>query len=501
MDNSKGSILNAVLSVTGIIVLAKILGFVKQIITAKYFGATIETDIIMIAEGLVSNMDYLLVQALSTAFVPIYLYAIKENKIEGRRFVSNSIAVFFFVTVCISAVFFVGSPMISRILAPNYTQELSDALSLYIKIFSPVLVLLVELAIFNSLLKANEIFIPGEMIGFNQSVILMLLICTIGNKLGPDTLVVGFYAYAVVNLILLMIYSKKYWGLGKGIFADSNIKKMLRMMGPLLLGYSVVFVNQQVDKIIVSGFEAGTVTAMSYASSLSNFAVTFIASICGVLFTYITQQVVKENDKEAADLTFTSMIQMITLFLPISIITILNATDIVQIVFGRGRFDATAVINCSVAVTGYAVMFVPFVLRELFSRFQYGYHDSKTPMINSTIAIVINIVLSVTLSKIIGVLGVTLSTSISVAVCGGLNYITSKRKNKYLRFSERRKVISRWIVGIILLVAITYGGKILLKDISSVVRLVIVVMVSLGVYFMVNFSLLKPLLVRFIKRK
>ena len=65
-----------------------------------------EEDIIMIAESLVSNMDYLLVQALSTAFIPTYLYAIKENKEEGRKFASNTIAVFFFITVFISAVFY-----------------------------------------------------------------------------------------------------------------------------------------------------------------------------------------------------------------------------------------------------------------------------------------------------------------------------------------------------------------------------------------------------------
>jgi len=501
MDKKKKNIVKTVLSVTGIIALAKILGFIKQVITANAFGATIETDIIMIAENLVSNMDYLLVQTLSTAFVPTYLYAIKENKEEGRKFASNTIVVFFLITVAISIIFFVCSPMISRILAPNYTQELSEHLSAYIKIFAPALIMIVELAVFNSLLKANEIFIPGELIGFNQSVILILLVYIIGKRLGPDTLVVAFYAYALFNLSFLMIYSRNYWGLGQNVFNDSNIKKLLKMMGPLLLGYSVVFVNQQVDKIIVSGFEAGTVTAMSYASTLSNFVATFISSICGILFTYITQKIVEENDENAANLTSTSMIQMITLFLPISAITIINSTEIVKIVFGRGKFDDTAVRNCSIALMGYAFMFVPFVLRELYSRFQYGYHDSKTPMINSTLAIIINIVLSIVLSKTIGVFGVALATSASVAVCGMLNYITSRKKNDFLRFSNKSKVIPRWILGTILCVVISYYGKMIMTAIPIVIRLSVIVIISLGAYLIVNFTIISPLLKRLLKVK
>ena len=44
-------------SVSGIVILAKILGFVKQMITANAFGATIHTDIISLSEGLVANLD------------------------------------------------------------------------------------------------------------------------------------------------------------------------------------------------------------------------------------------------------------------------------------------------------------------------------------------------------------------------------------------------------------------------------------------------------------
>lgn len=492
-------ITKSLLSVSGIILLSKVLGLVKQMVTANAYGATVDTDIISLSEGLITNVDFLLVQALSTAFIPTYISAEKSVS-EKSKFVSNTIKVFFLITLLVSVAIFATSPLLSKILAPLYSDELSNKLSLYLRIFAPVLILVVEMAVFNSLLKSNEKFIPGELIGFNQSVILITLIFVIGSKLGPDTLVLGFYLYAIVNLLFLMFNAKGLWRIEKGNpFKDPNIKKLLVMMGPLILGYSMIFVNQQVDKIIVSGLGEGTITAMGYASVLSNFIATFISSICGVLFTYITQRIVSEDEKGAANLTIDSVWNMSTLLLPISIITIMNSHDIVTVVFGRGKFDATAVDNCSYALIGYAFMFIPFIVREMLSRFQYAYGDSKKPMINSTISIVVNIVLSIILSKFIGVLGVTIATSISVAVCAALNYMSSKSKNKQLKLMVDKISMIKLVSGALLCVIISVIGKYVLGEMNNLLRFLIITIISLGIYFVINKDSLTPIINRFKK--
>lgn len=491
------NITRSLLSVSGIVLLSKILGLVKQIVTANAFGATVDTDIISLSEGLITNVDFLIVQALSTAFIPTYISAEKCVS-EKSKFVSNTIKVFFLIALVVSVAIAATSPILSRLLAPSYSDELSNKLSMYIRIFAPILILVVEMAIFNSLLKSNEKFITGELIGFNQSVILITLIFVIGDKLGPDTLVVGFYIYAIVNLVFLMLFAKVHWSIDKGNpFRDPNVKKLLVMMGPLILGYSMIFVNQQVDKIIVSGLGEGTITAMGYASVLSNFIATFISSICGVLFTYITQRIVSEDEEGAANLTIDSMWNMSTLLLPISIITIMNSHDIVTFVFGRGKFDAKAVNNCSYALIGYALMFIPFIVREMLSRFQYAYGDSKKPMINSTISIVANIVLSVILSKYIGVLGVTIATSISVAICAILNYMSSKSKNKKLKLIVDKISMIKLVSGALLCVIISVIGKMVLNEINNLMRFLIITIISLGIYFAINKDSLTPIINRF----
>ena len=488
-------------SVSGVVIIAKIMGFVKQMVTANAFGATIKTDIISISEGLVLNLDYLLIQTLSTAFIPIYIYAKTHKSGDTKGFVSNTIKAFLLITAVIAAVFITLAPLISRILAPTYSDELSAQLAKYIRIFAPIAILLVEMAVFNSLLKANESFLPGEISSINQSVILIALILLIGKRIGPDTLVIGFYAYAIVNLLYLMVYSREYWSFLRGNpFKDENIRKLLAMMGPLLLGYSVIFVNQQVDKIIVSGLGAGTVTAMNYAAVLSNFINTFVGSICTVLFTYITQNIAERQDEKAAGFATDSTVQLVTLLLPVSILTFMNTTDIVSIVFGRGKFDSAAVTSCSTALIGYSFLFVPFAIRELYSRFQYAYEDSKTPMINSTFAIVVNIVLSILLSFKWGVLGVTLATSISVTICAFLNVRSSMKRNEHLKLKVYAKYMPGWITGIIACLLITYYGKQVLSGAHTLIRFAAVAVVSFLCYGILNYRVLKPMLHKLLKR-
>ena len=118
------------------------------------------------------------------------------------------------------------------------------------------------------------------------------------------------------------------------------------------------------------------------------------------MFTYTTNHVARDEHRQAADRTVFSTILLILAFLPVTIITVCCARDIVAVVFGRGAFTEKDVSDTALALSGYALMFVPFVLREQFSRFQCCYQDSKRPMINSVVSIFANIVLSILLSRL-----------------------------------------------------------------------------------------------------
>ena len=129
-------------SVTGLIILSKLMGFVKQMVVANQFGTTIETDLITLSEGFIGNIQYLLVQALVTSFISVYIYTKEQEEARASRFAMDTIKAFTFVAAALTAIVCLGAPWIARLIAPSYSAELSGALARYLRLFSPLLLIM-----------------------------------------------------------------------------------------------------------------------------------------------------------------------------------------------------------------------------------------------------------------------------------------------------------------------------------------------------------------------
>ena len=441
-------IFKSIFSVTGVLILAKIVGFIKQMVTAGVFGATLETDLINLSQELIANIEYILVHTVSTAFIAIYIKVNQQDKRDGRQLISDTIKVAILGVLGIILIIELGAHVVARIIAPSYSLEKSILLTNYIRIYAPVLIIFVITSILNGLLNAHASFVPGHLSGLFLSVITIISVFSLSQAIGVDALAVGFWGYAIINFLFIFAISKRYWAFEQGNpFRNNEIVNLFVMMGPLFFGYAMIFVNQQIDKIIVSGMEAGTVTAMSYASVLSNLVCTLTGAACSVLYTHMAVITSSGDHKGAAELALRSAIILITVLLPISLITVTCSSNIVSLAFGRGAFDGKAVVNAGRALMGYAFCFVPYSLKSLYSRFQYGRQDTKGPMINSSIGIAVNIVLSIALSRFIGVFGVTIASSFSELVAGILNMRTARKHSEYVRFGRLKIFIPAWFIG------------------------------------------------------
>lgn len=476
--------LKSMLSVSGVIIVAKLLGFVRQIITATTFGSTIETDLIMLGQGIIQDLDFVCAQTLITSFIPIYISEKRKGSAEEHNFVSAIIKILFAVSLVIVVILVFGAPLFARILAPAYSKDLSDELAYYIRIFAPTFILIAETGVFNALLKANKYFVSGELLGVYQSVSFILCVLLFSGCLKIDSLNLAFYLYVFISFMILCVSSRKWklWSITKGTpVYDHSVKRFLKTTLVVLFGYSMVFVNQQIDKMIASGMGEGVVTSVHYAAVLNNFVCALVASTGGILFTYVTNEIMVKNDAGAAELIRGFSKLFIWLLIPISVLTWIYSEDIVRIVFGRGEFDSNAVISCSTALKGYSLGFVPYVVRELYGRVLYAYEDSKHATINSSVSIAINIVLSIILSRFWGILGITIASSISVVCCGILNLLYSHVKNRNIDLTVIAKEFSLCILGILFFILITIGIKRMLPDVSTIIRLMATAVINISV--------------------
>ena len=471
------------------------MGLIKQVIVAGAFGASIETDLISLSEGLTANIEYVIVQTLITALVPIYIHTREKNEAAGERLISDTINMFAVLSAALAALIVLLAPLIAKVIAPTYSRELSSRLANYLRLFSPVLIFYCFQAIFHAVLNANERFVPGQLVGLNQSLIIILLTLLFGKTLGPNTLALAFLIYPLFNAVFLGTFSKKYFRYRIGRpHLSHEIKSLLRMMGPLLLGYAAIFINQQIDKIIVSGMEEGTVTAMNYGAMLSVFVTSLFGAIASVIYTRLLEKVAAGENNAASAFAINSAGMIGTVILPISIITICCSKDIVAIVFQRGAFDGKAVQSAASALAGYGFMFVPHFFKDIFSRLQYGHKNSKKPMLNNTIGIAFNSILSILLYKRLGVFGVTLASSAADFVSASLNMLSSKRAGMVVSYRPILRYLPIWLVGGILCAVFAAAGTNWFDGWNAIARFGLTTLISGGVYAAAAFPVLKEVL-------
>ena len=201
---------------------------------------------------------------------------------------------------------------------------------------------------------------------------------------------------------------------------------------PLFFSNAGVMVNNVVGKAVASGLGDGIISSLSYGQIL--FSTThsiIINSICTVLFSYFSEMVVQNNIENLKDEINRYLTIMLIVLLPISIIFITSSEELIDLLFGRGKFTETAIKNTALALSGYALGLIFIAMRDILVRVHYAYQDTRHPMINGFIAIAVNIIFVLLFAGQYGILGITLGATISyfAAFCLSAKTIVKHIKN------------------------------------------------------------------------
>lgn len=193
---------------------------------------------------------------------------------------------------------------------------------------------------------------------------------------------------------------------------------MLILVGPVFISTGVNQLNSIVDRSMASGLVEGSVSALNYSSEVANMVTqVVILSLTTILYPKMTELFAKNDIKEKNTFTLSYINVVSLLVLPLAALIFMFSKEIVQILFGRGAFDENTVLFVSRALKIYALGIVGASFRDVLNKVFYSMKDTKTPMINGTIAVAVNIGLNVVLVRSFEYLGLAFATSISATVC------------------------------------------------------------------------------------
>lgn len=421
-----------------IILTSKITGFFRDIVLAQTFGAGEITDAYLTALNIPVVLFDGISAALGTTFIPIY-FKIKSSKgqEEVNKFTSNILNIVILVSLVFILLGVIFAPYIVKIFAVGFKGDVFDLTVNYSKIliFSMVFIAINGL-VSSYLVASGNVYISGAItIPFNIFVIIAIIFASVTESY---VMVYGtLIAYIAQLLFQLPLLIKKGYKHRLTVnLRDENIRQILFLVIPVFIGSYINQINAVVNRTLASTLDSGSITALNYANKLNMFAVGVIAVAISTIMYPILSKLASEGNKKLFKINISKSINMIVIImLPIMVVMTTFSKEIVKVLFEEGSFNSHDTYLTSTALFFYSIGILSYGLKELLAKSFYSLQDTKTPVRNATISVVINIVFSIILVNIMGIGGLALASSISATVTTMLLLISLRKKIGKIGFS------------------------------------------------------------------
>lgn len=481
------------LSIMIITIISKVFGFARDVTLSYFYGASYITDAYLISIIIPTAIFGFISSGIATGFIPMYTKIEKlDGSKEGNRYINNLINIMVVLCSVILVFGLVFTTPLVRIFASGFTGETLELTVKFTRVGLVAMYFTGFVSIFVGFLQIKNKYSITALIGLplNIIIILSIIISAKGNII---LLAVGTVIATASQLLLLLPFVFKSGYRYKPILniKDKYIKDMIYISLPVIVGVSVNQINVLVDRTIASKIAEGGISALNYASQINGFVQgILVLPIITVLYPMISKMAAEKN-MDSFKKSVSEAINIINLLVTPAIVgSMMFSKPIVIFLFGRGMFSEKDIAVTSVALFFYSLGLLGFGLRDVLARAFYALQDTKTPTINAAIAVVLNIILNVILSKFMGIGGLALATSISAIFTTTLLFISLRKKVgtfgiRYSITSFVKILCSSLIMGLVAIFTYNGVGTHVSQNLALIAAIVIGALVySVIIYFM-----------------
>jgi len=441
------SILKAAWLIAVVTIVSKLIGFVRDIVIANYYGASLVSDAYYYAYQ-IPSLSLILLGGVGGPFhsatVAVFSKLIPNLKNKPEQEINKLYSTFMTATVLIffvlSILLFIFANPIMGVIISSGSQEMINLAANHLQIMTPLLVIGGIVGIYYGMLIIYKQFMLP-----NLSPIIMSIAIIAGSVIGaPDdqkgyALAWSTTIGAILQLVIQYPNIRKLgyrWRPNFNFINNPNFKDITELLFPAVLSSTVGQIHIYVDMFFTSSISDGAWTAIGYANRVFQFPVGILVTAFLVPLFPIFSRLVAEKDFDGIKTYFNKGVGVLFFAsIPIIIGILTVGTDAVRLVFERGAFDSNATFMVTEALWFLSVSIIPYVFRDSITRVFYSFNDSKTPFIVAFSSIVLKYILNVIFINRLnmGIGGITLSTSLvtlfNACVLG--YFITRKIKMDY----------------------------------------------------------------------
>ncbi|PAB58757.1 murein biosynthesis integral membrane protein MurJ [Anaeromicrobium sediminis] len=414
---------------------AKFMGFLRDALIGSQFGANKESDAYLIALNCTSIVFVSIGSALITGVIPIVIGEMKKGKEHAFKFVNNLLNILILISVILSSLGIIFSREIMTVVATGFDENKLNLSVELVKIMYPILICISITYVFVAMLQSLEMFKVTSLISFPANIISILYLMFLSKTYGVKGLavitLVGWVFQFLVQVPFLLKEGYKYRF--KINFKDENIKRVFKVLIPMIIVASSIQMNILIDEKYASLLKDGTVSYIHYGNTLYQaIATTTILGISMVVFPKFAQMSIKLKDKEYSEFVSKVLGVIIFILIPVTIGIIVLRNEVIGIVYERGAFGKEDTLIAGIVFASYSLGAVFLGIQDLVNKAFYAKNNVFSPMKVSLIVIVLNIILNVTTVENYGVVGLAISTSVSMIIGTFLLIYEFMKKLNYL---------------------------------------------------------------------
>lgn len=478
---------------------SQLLGFVRDAVIAAVFGAGAALDAYLVAQGVMNLVLALVAGALARAVVPPVSRAADAGE-TGRagRTVQTVLTLTVLVLIAGSVLVLVATEQVVAVLAPGFDRATADLAVQLTRIVLVAALFIAGTDILAAAAQAHGRFFGSGVQGVPFNLVMIAAALWAGPRYGIEALAVGFVVGSAVRL-LTQLPAVRAAGLRlrpRLALRDPDVREVLRLTPPLLLGSAVVNVNTLVDRAVGSSQGEGVITALNLGFRVVSLVDSLlVATVVAALYPAFSAAGAVARRAELRGLVDRALRTMLLVLMPAVVVLVVAARPIVALVFGRGDFDDAAVAATATAVVWYAASGLGLAVRSIASRASLAVGDSRTPSLVALLAMAVNVAGDLTLGVAFGVAGIAVSTSLSLVLAAALSVALLSRRHDGVSVPALTAAVARLggaavLGGLLAVGALALlgpgGGGALADLLRLVVTLTVVGVVYLGLLWVVR---------------
>jgi putative peptidoglycan lipid II flippase len=369
--------------------LSRVLGFIRDTIIARAFGAGMATDAFFIAFKLPNLLRRIFAEgAFSQAFVPILAeYKSQQGEEATRTFVAYVTGLLTLALALVTVLGIVFAPWVIWATAPGFanTPEKFQLTSDLLRVTFPYILLISLSSLAGAILNTwNRFSVPAFVPTLlNLSMIVFALFLT--PYFHPPVMALGWAVLAggLLQLLYQLPHLKKIGMLvlPRLNLRDTGVWRVMKQMLPAMLGVSVSQISLIINTIFASFLVAGSVSWMYYADRLMELPSGVLGVALGTILLPILSKTYANKDRhEYSRILDWGLRLCFVLVLPCTLALGLLAEPLTVSLFQYGKFDGHDALMTQRALIGYAVGLLGIIVVKVLAPGFYAQQNIRTPV-------------------------------------------------------------------------------------------------------------------------